>query len=153
MRWLTDSWWKFVFWWKKRTGFIAFFPVTAAGTVLSLRSSSDGDALLNIELYGDYLNLTPELIGDYTHHGRLHCELPPWIRGEVRDVYAQVKVGDRVEVSGEWGFDGVHLFEEKKWWLFPLEVLAAIFRHQPNVRDGWFELHPVTEIKILGGAE
>lgn len=150
MRWLTDRWWRLVFWWKQRTGFVVLGPVVVVGTVLSLRSSSDGDALLNIALSDDDLDRTPYGIGRPESQGRLHCELPPWIRGAVRDVYATLTPGDRVRVTGEWGFDGVHLLP-RHWpgWLFPLEVLAALFRHQPNFRDGWFEIHPVTAIERL----
>lgn len=147
---ITDLWWKFVFWWKHRTGFISLGPVVAVGTVMSLRSSSDGDRLLNIDLDPDYTFLTPKGIGRDRSFGKLHCELVPWIRGEVVEAFDSLQPGDRVSVTGTWGFDGVHLLaEDAPWYTFPLEVLAAIFRHQPNVRDGWFEIHPVEKIEKL----
>jgi hypothetical protein len=152
MQWLTDRWWKFVFWWKKRTGFMVFGPAVVFGTVISKRSSSDGDLLLNIDLDETQLAFTPSGIGDRNRHGMLHCEIPPWIRGEVREAYASVQVGDRVRIEGDWGFDGVHLLDEAKppWWKFLLvEVPGAIFRHQPNVRKGFFEFHPVTKIQKM----
>lgn len=148
MTFIANLFWKFVWWWKQRTGFMVFGPAMAVGTVLSLRSSSDGDALVNIRLDDDYLWMTP-VFGRLSSYGKLHCEIPPWIQGEVREVYAKLKPGDRVAVHGEWGFDGVHLLDKAPWYLFPLEVLAAVFRHQPNVRDGWFEIHPVTKLEVL----
>lgn len=150
MNWLTDRFWKVVWWWKHRTGFVDLHrDVTAVGRVLSLRSSSDGDALLNIELDAEHMWLTPPT-GALAKYGHLHCELPPWVRGPVRNVYATLRPGDRVAVTGRWGFDGVHLLPDH-WpsWLFPIEVLAALWRHQPNFRDGWFEIHPVTGIERL----
>lgn len=150
LTWITDTFWKFVFWWKKRTGFIYLGPVVAVGTVVSLRSSNDGDALLNINLDKEYLWLTPKGIGRRRSIGKLHCEIPPWVRGRVREVYSTLKEGDRVSVSGEWGFDGVHVIAEyPPWYMFPIELLMAVFRHQPNVQDGWFEIHPVENLEKL----
>lgn len=152
MRWLSDRFWKFIFWWKQRTGFVVFGPCIVIGTVLSKRSSRDGDCLLNIYLDETQLAFTPSGIGDPTKHGKLHCEIPPWIRGEVREVYDSLQKGDLVRVEGEWAFDGVHLSRESHppWWKFVLvEVLGAIIRHQPNVKNGWFEVHPVTKIQKL----
>ena len=148
LRWITNTWWKFVFFWKKRTGFVALGPVIATGTVLSMRTSKDGDALLNIELDEDSYWLTPLGLGHPSHRYRLHCEIVPWDQRPMA-VHTTLQVGDRVKVAGDWGFDGVHLFDEKKRWLFPFEVLASLFRHQPNFKNGWFEIHPVTSIEKL----
>jgi hypothetical protein len=150
-RYITDAFWRLVFFWKKRTGFVDLHTViSATGVVLSLRSSEDGDALINLFLDEDARVFTPEGIGDPMRYGLLHCEIPPWIRGRVRDVYAGLKVGDCVRVTGEWGFDGVHVLPDHwPWWTFPLEVLLALWRHQPNTRDGWFEIHSVTGIEKL----
>jgi hypothetical protein len=141
-----DLWWRLVFWWKRRTGFVSLGPVTA--TVKWLGNYSDGDALIDLGL--DQPTLTPPGLGTPERYGMLHCEIPPWIRGPVRDTHSELKPGDRVRVTGQWGFDGVHLLPES-WpgWLFPLEVLAALVRHQPNFKSGWFEIHPVTGIEIL----
>lgn len=150
--WLFETFFRFVFWWKKRTGFISFGPCVVFGTVISKRSSGDGDALLNVSLDETQLAFTPSGIGDPACHGRLHCEIPPWIKGEVREVYSQLQVGDRVRIEGDWGFDGVHLLDDPDppWWKFILvEVPGAIFRHQPNVKKGFFEVHPVTKIERM----
>ncbi len=150
MKWLTNLWWRFVFWWKQRTGFINLHrTIEVTGTILSLRSSSDGDALLNIQLDAECWWATPLGIGDPLHDKRLHCEIVPWLQTPL-EIYRTLKVGDRIQITGDWGFDGVHLLpNHSSKWLFPLEVIAALFRHQPNITKGWFELHPVRSIILL----
>lgn len=142
--------WKLVFWWKKRTGWLDFGQeITGTGTVIRVDppgTDGDGNFDLLLDSGQEYL---------ITGFGRrtacppvtapsLHCEIEPWADQELLDQFAKLKVGDRVRVTGEWGFDGVHLGV----WM-PLEALAGFFRHQPNTRDGWFECHPVTKLEIL----
>ena len=74
----------------------------------------------------------------------LHCEIVPWDREETREVWGALKPGDRVRVKGRWGFDGVHTGKGKV-----ADVFLAIIRHQPNMNDGWFEIHPVEELELL----
>lgn len=155
LRWIKGTLWKAIFWWKKRTGFIDFKEdIEVVGTVMSVHMASDGDVTFNI--YPD-----EEYIWSITWYGgllksKLHCEVPPWISESVRDVGRSLKKGDRVKVSGAWGFDGVHVSGpddpswEPKWYqMIFKEIPMAIVRHQPNVHNGWFEIHPVKKIEKL----
>lgn len=145
---IVNLWWRLVFWWKQRTGFVILHKNTnAVGRVLSVRSSSDGDRLINLELEPGFEWLCPAGLTEREH---LHCEIPPWIRGPEVDAYATLQPGDRVMITGTWGYDGVHALPDS-WpsWTFPLEVLLAIVRHQPTFPRGWFELHPVTRVEKL----
>ncbi len=151
MAWLTNLFWRFVFWWKKRTGWLDLGQgIEVTGTVVSLIPPDlDGDMTFNVKLdlgFERYITgfggrLTTENAADGPS---LHCEIEPWAPDDVRAVYKKLKVGSRVRVWGYWGFDGVHL--GRSMWI---EVPMAIVRHQPNVRDGWFEIHPVTALEIL----
>lgn len=141
-------WWRFVFWWKKRTGFIDFKEdIEVVGTVTGAFTARDGDVTFNVWPDDEYL-------WSVTWYGgrlktKLHCEVVPWMP-ECKALAADLKVGDRVRVCGAWGFDGVHTRKRwKVWHHYVWEVLAAVFRHQPNVHDGWFEIHPVTRLERL----
>lgn len=151
MKWLTNSWWRFVFWWKQRTGWLNLGQVLmVTGTVIEVDPpGTDGDGNFDLLLdpgqdqwitgFGGRLtSASPDLPPS------LHCEVEPWASDELMGTFGRLKVGDRVRVTGSWGFDGVHL-GIPEW----LEVLAALVRHQPNVKEGWFECHPVTELEIL----
>ena len=74
----------------------------------------------------------------------LHCEVEPWASAELVAAFRTLRIGDRVRVTGRWGFDGVHT-GRPEW----VEVLLAVVRHMPNVREGWFECHPVERIERL----
>jgi hypothetical protein len=109
----------------------------------------DGDRTFNVRLdagqekyitgFGGRLTTEDDSVGP-----SLHCEIEPWAAADLRAIYTTMRVGDRVRVRGAWGFDGVHL--GRPMWI---EILAALVRHQPNMRDGWFEIHPVEAIEIV----
>lgn len=139
---------QFVFWWKKRTGFIDFKEdIEVTGTVMRTHVARDGDVTFDIWPDDEYL-------WSITWYGgrlktKLHCEVVPWLAGP-RSTAATLQPGDRVRVKGRWGFDGVHTWKGwNAWYWYPIEVLLAVFRHQPNVIDGWFEIHPVTEVERI----
>lgn len=147
------SWFfQLVFWWKKRTGWIDLKQtVTATGVVVGMDDgpSSDGDFNFRVKVdencewlitgFGGRLTTDDPKLGP-----SLLCEVVPWSPVEVQREAARLHVGDRVSVTGAWGFDGVHV-SGSRWW----NILLAIFRHQPNVLEGWLELHPVTELTIV----
>jgi hypothetical protein len=147
------SWfWRVVFWWKKKTGWLDLGKTASImGTVVGLTPPDiDGDQNFDVRLddglerwitgFGGRLTTAQESLGP-----SIHCEIPPWAPRELRKLFDQLKVGDRVYVSGAWGFDGVHTPGMSEWW----EILRAIVRHPPNVQDGWFEIHPVNELDVL----
>ncbi len=142
--------WKVVFWWKKRTGFIDMKEtIEVVGTVLSAHSSEDGDRTFDVRLDPEYNRYITGFGGRLTQdvgatEPSLHCEVVPWNSDEVKATFDSLAVGDRVRVKGEWGFDGVHVGTNMVF-----EVILALVRHQPNVHDGWFEIHPVTELEKL----
>lgn len=143
--------WRLVFWWKKRTGWIDLGQtIIITGTVVGFDPPDlDGDGNFDVKLdpgfdrwitgFGGRLTTENEALGP-----SIHCEVPPWSSANLRDRFAGLRLGDRVQVTGAWGFDGVHT-GRPEW----LEVLLALVRHEPNVLDGWFEIHPVTEIVTL----
>jgi hypothetical protein len=63
----------------------------------------------------------------------------------LKDKYDRLKVGDRVFVSGAWGYDGVHVNN----WPMIIQIPLALIRHQPDMVNGWFEIHPVAMLEIL----
>jgi hypothetical protein len=148
--WIVNTWWKLVFWWKKRTGWIDFKQEIAVhGVVVEMVPPDvDGDRTFNLKLekeFEHYITLGDKMTTENKVVGpSIHCEIPPWAPKKVRDAYDVMKVGDRVCVIGAWGFDGVHL--GTTMWL---EIPAALLRHQPNVKDGWFEIHPVRALYSL----
>ncbi len=75
----------------------------------------------------------------------IHCEITAWASSELRATFDRLRVGDRVRVRGAWGFDGVHVGGYPEW----IQVLLALWRHQPDLRGGWWEIHPVTACEIL----
>lgn len=149
--WLTSWLWRLVFCWKQRTGWLDLGEiVTATGVVVDhVPPGLDGDRTFAVKLdpgqdrlitgFGGRLTAEDPAVGP-----SLHCEIEPWSGENLEEIYACMKVGDRVRVTGHWGFDGVHL--GVPMWR---EVIAAAIRHQPNVREGWFEIHPVETLEIL----
>lgn len=142
--------WRIVFWWKKRTGWLALDRVVeAAGVVISVNPpSADGDGCFDVALDAGYEWLITGFGGRLTGEGdkppSLHCEIAPWAAADLKATYGRLKHGDHVRVSGAWGFDGVHT--GRSMWI---EVPLALVRHQPNVRRGWFEIHPVEKLEIV----
>jgi len=152
---LRNALWKFVFWWKHRTGFVDMGRrVTAVGTVIAKDPgiSSDGDRNFDVRLdhgqewmitgMGGRLTSADPAIGP-----SIHCEVEPWASDEVKARCDKMRIGDRVLVTGRWGFDGVHV--GRPMWL---EIVLALVRHQPNLQEGWFEVHPVERLAILSMA-
>ena len=141
--------WRLVFWWKRRTGWIDLCEVvTATGVVVGIDApGADGDGSFDITVDDDQRRLITGFGGRITTadpalYPSLHCEVEPWASDALRAAFTTLEVGDRVRVTGRWGFDGVHT-GQSLW----LEVLLALVRHAPNVRDGWFEIHPVESIE------
>ena len=162
MTWLINLWWRVVFWWKRRTGWLDLgTTIEVVGEVLEIVPPDiDGDRAFNLRLESGRVQNAPRwtsgeqfitgfggrLTAENPALGpSLHCEIPPWSKDALKTTYDELKVGDRVRAAGAWGFDGVHL--GYSMWV---EVPAALIRHQPNVRAGWFECHPVT---VLGKLE
>jgi hypothetical protein len=143
--------WRVVFWWKRRTGWIDLAErVEITGVVVSLEAPDlDSDRNFNVHLetgderwitgFGGRLTTEDPNVGP-----SMHCEVTSWASLDLKETYDRLRVGDRVRVGGAWGFDGVHT-GRAEW----VEVLLALVRHTSNVRDGWFELHPVDQLKIL----
>ena len=147
---VTNLFWKIVFWWKKRTGLLDLgVDVTVTGTVewSDFGKNPDGDFTMHVKPDPECMSLitlgTRRTSADPAYPETLHCEVTPWDAKKFSDVMSKLEAGDRVTISGRWAFDGVHT--GKPEWL---EVLYALVRHQPNMKDGWFEIHPVTEITI-----
>lgn len=148
---IINLWWRLVFWWKKRTGWVDFGrEITVYGTVTELiPPDTDGDRCFNVKLDDGYIDYAQLGGKDMTESGRakeIHCEIPPWSADWLKETYDDLRVGDRVNVVGAWGFDGVHY---KNWSLW-IQIPLALWRHQPDFRNGWFEIHPVRELfKVL----
>lgn len=148
--------WRVVFWWKKRTGWLDLGEVVeCTGTVIMVDANisgafNDGDVCFNVKLDPGQERLVTGFGGRLTTESdtdptpALHCEIPPWTRSKFDDIWQKLEVGKRVRVRGSWGFDGVHT-GRPEW----LEILYSLVRHMPNVRQGWFEIHPVEELEIL----
>ncbi len=148
--WVRGLPWRVVFWWKKQTGFIDMRErIEVTGHVLSIDTASDGDRTFNVCLDAGQERYITGFGGRLTSKSSscpaIHCEIPPWVSRGLKGTYDSMEVGQRVRVTGAWGFDGVHVGYD----FFPWEVVAALVRHQPNVRDGWFEIHPVESIELL----
>lgn len=151
MRWIVLAFWRLVFWWKRRTGFLDLGrDVVATGTVIRVdEPGTDGDGNFDVQLdvaqdwlitgFGGRLTACPPVT-----EPSLHCEVEPWAPAALQNAFAALRVGDRVRVAGRWGFDGVHTGRS-----MPVEILLALLRHEPNVHEGWFELHPVTALEQL----
>lgn len=154
MKWyekVAGVWWRIVFWWKRQTGFLDLKEVVeATGTILWTDKDAgnpDGDVTFHLKLDPGQERLITAFGGRLTSADpefpeTLHCEVAPWTRDKFNlDV---IKVGARVRVAGRWGFDGVHTGHNEF-----VDVLLALWRHQPNVIDGWFEIHPVEKLEAL----
>lgn len=151
LRAVTNLFWRVVFFWKKwRAGWLDMGQViTVRGVVARVdRPGLDGDG--NFDLIVD-----PEFSWTTTLGQRqtfcppmrvpaLHCEVEPWAPPGLVATFGSLLVGYRVEVTGRWGFDGVHTGHSE-----PVEVALAIIGHAPNMRAGWFECHPVTSITVI----
>jgi hypothetical protein len=146
------SWfWRFVWWWKHRTGFLDLGEtLLVTGTVIRVDApGADGDGNFDLRLdagqerwitgFGGRLTCAPPVT-----EPSLHCEVEPWAPPDLRAMFGRLQVGDRIAVTGAWGFDGVHTGRSML-----AEILLAVARHQPNVRQGWFEAHPVIRIEAL----
>lgn len=151
---LAETLWRLVFWWKKQTGWLDLGEVIeVTGIVVMVDTNvtglfNDGDVCFNVRLDVGLEKYITGFGGRLTSEDgegpSLHCEITPWTRKKFDGTWQRLALGQRVRVKGRWGFDGVHLGVSE-----PLEVLAALPRHMPNVRDGWFEIHPVEELEIL----
>lgn len=151
MNWLVAQFWRLVFAWKRLTGFVDMHEtITITGTVINVEEpDADADRNFDVELDAGQERWITGFGGRLTFQrsaGRpsMHCEIPPWMPAELRSRGAALVVGDRVRVTGAWGFDGVHTGRH-----IVLEVLLGIVRHGPNVRAGWFEIHSVTALELL----
>lgn len=148
---VSNTWWRLVFWWKRGTGWVDLGRVvTAVGTVIEVDlPGPDGDGNFDIVLdpnqtwlitgFGGRLTSCPPI-----YRPALHCEVEPWAGDYLAAMFRRLRIGDRVQVTGRWGFDGVHT--GRAMWL---EILLALVRHGPNIRQGWFEIHPVETLEIL----
>ena len=152
-RYIVNLWWKLVFAWKKRTGWLDLGEqIEVTGVVLNfIPPDVDGDRTFNLKLDPGQEKYITGFGGRLTMESgtepSLHCEIPPWSPQALRDLYdelAKLPSPPRVRVRGAWGFDGVHL--GKSYWI---EIPAALVRHMPNVRDGWFEIHPVSSLEVV----
>lgn len=152
-KWLANNvFWKFVWFWKRQTGWLDLDQIIeVTGTVITTSKdlSGDGDIRFNVLLDDDYIWTITGFGGRLTREGSanepsLHCEITPWDKDKFDNVWQNVEVGSRVRIKGRWGFDGVHTGKGAV-----ADVFLAIIRHQPNTKDGWFEIHPVEELEIL----
>lgn len=152
-KWLADNvLWRIVWFWKKQTGWLDLNQVIeVCGTVISTSKdlSGDGDIRFNVLLDPEYEWAITGFGGRLTKEGSaskpaIHCEISPWDRKKLSSSWEILEVGMRVKVKGRWGFDGVHTGKGQV-----ADVFLALLRHQPNINDGWFEIHPVEEIRIL----
>lgn len=151
---LAVTFWKGVFFWKKQTGWLDLGQeIEVTGTIVAVDMNisgwfNDGDACFNVRLDPGLEKYITGFGGRLTSEDgqgpSLHCEIPPWTRAQFAAALPRIVVGARVRVRGAWGFDGVHLGKPEI-----VEVLAAIPRHMPNVKDGWFEIHPVAALEFL----
>lgn len=144
------TFWKIVFWWKKKSGFIDLHQeVTVIGEVVwsDFGKNPDGDYTMHVKPDYEYQWLITmgnrKTSADSDYPETLHCEVVPWMRDQFKESLDKLKIGSRVKITGSWGFDGVHIGKNEF-----IEVLAALWRHQPNVKDGWFEIHPVKNIEV-----
>lgn len=154
---LAEKWpftwvWRLVFWWKRRTGFVDLGQtVSVVGEVVQI-GPDDFDGDINFDIRLDHAHewaiaAFGGRLTSATSDGQpaLHCEIPPWASPQLREfARSELRLGQRVSVRGAWGFDGVHT-GRPEWQ----EILLALWRHQPNLRDGWFEIHPVESLVIL----
>jgi len=148
---VVNLFWRFVFFWKKLTGMIDMREViTITGVVINVEDPDlDADRNFDVELdpgQDEYITGFGRRLTFQRSAGcpSMHCEIPPWMSQSLRDQGAALRVGDRVSITGNWVFDGVHTGRS-----VILEVVLAVIRHQPNVRNGWFEIHPVTKVEML----
>lgn len=148
---LYAAFWRFVFFWKRLTGFVDLKQtITVTGRVIQVGPNDiDGDLNFDVDLDPGQAKWITGFGGRLTSAAAdgtpsMHCEIPPWASGALRALGESLRAGDRVAVTGAWGFDGVHT-GRAEW----LEVLLAILRHGPNVREGWLEIHPVVFLEIL----
>lgn len=151
---LAQTLWRFVFFWKKQTGWLDLGrEISVTGTIVMVDKNvtglfNDGDVCFNVRLdFGWEWAITGFGGRKTSEDGQgpsLHCEIPPWTRKKFDGLWQQLEVGKRVAVTGAWGFDGVHTGKPEA-----VEVVLALFRHMPNVQDGWFELHPVTALEFI----
>lgn len=149
------SFWRVVFWWKHRAGFIDLSrDVVVTGVVWRKDDgpSDDGDYCFSIVPDPEFGWTVVTFGGRITSESpdeqkmSLHCEVPPWY-SDLYPAVADLKVGDHVRVYGRWGYDGVHT--HSPMWL---EILKALVGHGPDVDGGWCEIHPVTKIEKLASS-
>lgn len=51
---IINTWWRLVFWWKKRTGWIDLDRVVATGMIISVDNSLSADGDIRFDLKLDY---------------------------------------------------------------------------------------------------
>jgi len=140
--------WRLVFLAKHRAGFLDMGrDITVIGTVWrNDGTSDDGDTCFSVipddsHLWAVYMagRHTSEAPAEMS--ASLHCEVAPWSSPALHRQALALRPGDRVQVTGRWGYDGVHTGRGVLW-----DVIAAIFGHGPDMVNGWLELHPVESI-------
>lgn len=139
---MINLFWRLVFWFKHRGGFLDLgMDIAVTGVVTSVVSSDDGDFVFNVRLDPDseWANVTfgrRKTSEPGAEPDTLHCEVSPWAPIDV----TAVVVGARVTVAGRWGYDGVHANRGQLW-----DIMRCVFGASPAL-DGWCEIHPVTSV-------
>jgi len=141
-----------VFYFKHRGGFIDLATrVAVTGTVLSAKyAPNDGDATFDLLLDTSYFWACTFAQRSTTESGiswAIHCEVMP--RERLRDAalaatVASLKPGDRLRVTGDWAYDGVH---HGHGFFFDVSY-CLVGGGQPSPH-GWTELHRVLKIEVL----
>lgn len=148
--WLVAQWWRFIFWWKHRCGFVDLGrTITITGTVVSMEDTNkqDGDRTFNVKPDSGYEWCITGVGGiltteDDKYPATLHCEIVPW-----KPIDIDLHVGDKVRVTGRWGLDGCHLGKGWAW-----DVFMGIIGHGPNMSASgtyWMEIHAVDSVGII----
>ncbi len=158
---LALTFWRAVFWWKKRIGWKDFNKIVGATGIITAIDINvtgpfnDGDICFNVKLdAGQEWMVTVPTTGRLTSEDgngpSLHCEITPWDRPMFEGKWQQLAVGKRVAVTGRWGFDGVHVVGMPEW----KQVLRGLWYGiwgtlQPSWKDGWYEIHPVQTLEFI----